>query len=60
MSLPRISAIVMVIVIASSLWFAVKVGSSPVMKLAIFLFGLSIWYGILTYLRELLEKPKKV
>jgi|CXWL01.1.fsa_nt_gi hypothetical protein len=60
MNLPRLSAIAIVVVIASSLWLAVKVGSTPVMKLALFLFGLSIWYGILTYVRELLEKPKGV
>lgn len=36
----------------TSIAFAFALGKSPVMKLVLFLLGLAIWHGILTYIRE--------
>lgn len=46
--------VVLVAVLLSSLWLAGKMGGSPPFKVAVFLFGCSVWIGILTWARDTL------
>lgn len=40
------------IALLSSIWLASKVGGSPPFRVAVFLFGCSVWIGVLTWIRD--------
>lgn len=55
-ALRRYASLALVVAVGSSIYFGVRVGQSPMMKLGLILLGLAVWYGLLTWLREVVAK----